>query len=383
MSDSELPEPDRIEGAPHPRETVQVIGQAHAQQDFLQAFNSGRLHHGWLISGPKGVGKATLAWKIARFLLATPMVQGDDMFGAPPAPVSLDISPDHPVAHRIQALSEPGLFLVRRGGAGSTDSDREKNLRDGKFAAEILVREVRKLAHFFQMSAADGGRRVVIVDAADEMNVQAANALLKMLEEPPANTTLLLICHQPSGLLPTIRSRCRELRLAPLSAEDMTEALKQAQVDLPQDPAGLAELASGSVGEAIRLANLGGMQMYRELVGLYGTMPRMDRARALKLAEAAASRGAETKLDLLIGLNDLLLARLARTGATGQPPRVEAVPGEGDLLMRLSPDLHKARAWADTAQQISARMQHGRAVNLDPAALILDTVFKIQQTAAG
>jgi len=383
MSDTEFPEPDRIEGAPHPRETVQVIGQAQAQQDFLQAFNSGRLHHGWLITGPKGVGKATLAWQIARFLLATPMDQGDDMFGAPPAPVSLDISPDHPVAHRIQALSEPGLFVVRRSGAGSTESDREKNLRDGKFAAEILVREVRKLAHFFQMSAADGGRRVVIVDAADEMNVQAANALLKMLEEPPANTTLLLICHQPSGLLPTIRSRCRELRLAPLSPDDMTEALKQAQVDLPQDPAGLAELASGSVGEAIRLANLGGMQMYRELVGLYGTMPRMDRARALKLAEAAASRGAETKLDLLIGLNDLLLARLARTGATGQPPRVEAVPGEADLLMRLSPDLHQARAWADTAQQISARMQHGRSVNLDPAALILDTVFKIQQTAAG
>jgi DNA polymerase-3 subunit delta' len=152
---------------------------------------------------------------------------------------------------------------------------------------------------------------------------------------------------------------------------------------MPPHPEGLSELAAGSVGEAIRLVNLGGMQMYRDLVELYGTMPRMDRARALKLAESAATRGAEARLDLLVGLNDLLLTRLARTGALGHPPQTEATPGEAALLTRLAPDPMKARAWADTAQQISARMQHGRAVTLDPAALILDTVFKIQQTAAG
>lgn len=383
MSETDLPQPDRIEGAPHPRETVRVIGQAHAEQEFLTAYNSGRLHHGWLITGPRGVGKATLAWQIARFLLATPVSQGNDMFGAPPAPASLDIAPDHPVARRMRALSEPGLFLVRRGGAGSTDADRDKNLRDGKFAADIRVHDVRKLANFFHMSASDGGRRVVIVDAADEMNVQAANALLKMLEEPPANTTLLLVCHQPTRLLPTIRSRCRELRLSPLSPPDIAQALEQAEIPLPGHPEGLAELSAGSVGEAIRLINLGGMAIYSELVGLYSTLPRMDRARALKLAEAAAARGAETKLDLLIGLNDLLLTRLARTGATGLPPQTEAVPGEAKLLTRLAPDAHTARAWADIAQQIGARVRHGRAVNLDPASLILDTVFKIQQTAAG
>jgi DNA polymerase-3 subunit delta' len=380
---TDIPQADRIEGAPPPRATQRVIGQAAAQADFLQAFNSGRLHHGWLITGPRGVGKATLAWQIARFLLATPMEDATDMFGAAPKPQSLDISDEHPVARRIQALSEPGLFVLRRGGAGSTEADREKNLNDGKFAAEIRVDEVRKLANFFHMSASDGGRRVVIVDAADEMNIQAANALLKMLEEPPANTTLLLVCHQPTRLLPTIRSRCRELRLAPLSPDNMAEALQQARVDLPENPAGLAELAAGSVGEAIRLINLGGMQMYHELVGLYSSLPQLDRARALKLAEAAAARGAETKLDLLLGLNDLLLTRLARTGALRQPPQTEAVPGEAALLTRLAPDPHKAQAWAQTAQQISARMQHGRAVNLDPTALILDTVFKIQQTAAG
>lgn len=380
---SDIPEPDRIEGAPHPRETLRVIGQDGPQADFLQAYTSGRLHHGWLITGPRGVGKATLAWQIARFLLATPIADGNDMFGGPPPPTSLDISVDHPVAHRMQALSEPGLFLLRRGGAGSTDSDRDKNLHDGKFASEIRVDEVRKLKNFFGLSAVDGGRRVVIVDAADEMNVSAANALLKVLEEPPANTILLLVCHQPTRLLPTIRSRCRELRLSPLSPQDMTQALEQARIDLPDNPLGLAELAAGSVGEAMRLINLGGMQMYQELVTLYSTLPQLDRARALKLAEAAATRGADTKLDLLITLNDLLMARLARTGALRTPPTTEAVPGEAKLLTRLAPDPHKAQAWAQTAQQISARMQHGRAVNLDPTALILDTVFKIQQTAEG
>ncbi|MFY0682744.1 MAG: DNA polymerase III subunit delta' [Thalassovita sp.] len=369
----DLPEPDRIEGAPHPRETQNVFGQDAAQAAFLEAFNSGRLHHGWLITGPKGVGKATLAWHIARFLLTTPVETGDSLFGAPPAPTSLAIAPDHPIEHRLQALSEPGLFLLRRG----------PNDKGDKLAADILVGEVRKLKNFFGLSAADGGRRVVIVDAADEMNVSAANALLKVLEEPPANTTLLLVCHQPSRLLPTIRSRCRELRLSTLSPDDMRQALDQAGVNQIPNPAALAELSAGSVGEALRLLNLKGLEIYQELIGLYSSLPKMDRARALKLAEAAAARGAEARLDLLLSLNDLLLARLARTGALGAAPATEAVPGEGDLLQRLAPTPHHGRAWADLQQEIGARTRHGRAVNLDPVALILDTVFKIQKTATG
>ncbi|MDX1781929.1 MAG: DNA polymerase III subunit delta' [Thalassovita sp.] len=373
MAEIQLPEPDRIEGAPHPRETLRLFGQKQAEDAFLEAFNSGRLHHGWLITGPKGVGKATLAWHIARFLLATPMDQDAGLFGEPEKPDSLKIPEDHPVEHRIQALSEPGLFLLRRG----------PNDKGDRLANEILVGEVRKLKNFFGLSAADGGRRVVIVDAADEMNVSAANALLKVLEEPPANTTLLLVCHQPSRLLPTIRSRCRELRLAPLSPEDMTAALDQAGVSDIPNPQALAELSAGSVGEALRLLNLNGLDIYQDLVGLYDTLPRLDRSRALALAETASARGAETRLDLLFSLNELLMARLARTGAIGAPPATEAAKGEAALLQRLAPDPHKGRAWADLAQEIGARTRHGRAVNLDPAALILDTVFKIQKTAAG
>jgi len=375
MSDAATaPEPDRVEGAPHPRETPRLIGQRAAEGAFLEAFNAGRLHHGWLITGPRGVGKATLAWAIARFLLASPDPGSDDggLFGeAAPKPDSLAIPADHPVARCVAAGSDPGLFHIAR-----SVNDKTGRLRD-----RIVAEDVRSLNNFLHLSSTDGGRRVVLIDSADEMNTQAANALLKMLEEPPARTVLLLVSHQPSRLLPTIRSRCRELRLAPLGVQDMAAALEQAGIAPDADATALAELSAGSVGEAVRLINLGGVAMYREIVELAATMPRLDRARALRLADAAATRGAEEKLDLLLGLTDLFLARLARGGAMGPPP--EAVPGEGALISRLSPSPHAGRAWAECAQMIGARARHGRAVNLDPAALVLDTVFKIQQTAAG
>ena len=115
MSEADdLPRADQAEGAPHPRETVRLYGHAQAEADFLHAFSSERLHHAWLIMGPRGVGKSTLAWRIARFLLATPPVEEDGLFGAPPPPSSLDIDPDHPVSHRMQALAEPGMAAITR-----------------------------------------------------------------------------------------------------------------------------------------------------------------------------------------------------------------------------------------------------------------------------
>ncbi|MEQ9696081.1 DNA polymerase III subunit delta' [Shimia sp. SDUM112013] len=372
MTDDTRPEADRIEGAPHPRETAELFGQNTAEAGFLVAYNSGRLHHAWLLKGPRGVGKATLAWRIARFLLATPVEQGGGLFGdTPPTYATLDIPPEHPVAHRILARSEPGLFAITR----------SVNEKTGKLRDMITVDDVRGLTHFLTLSATEGGRRVVIVDAADEMNVNAANALLKMLEEPPALTTILLISHQPSRLLPTIRSRCRELRLTPLDAQDMTRALTQAGAEEGESPA-LTALSAGSVGEAVRLTRLGGLSMYQEIVSIFATLPRLDRPRAMKLAEAAAARGGEEKFDLLLTLIDIFLTRLARTGASGNAPVPEAAEGETEVLLRLSPTQHKARQWADIAQQISSRTRHGKAVNLDPAALVLDTVFKITETAS-
>ena len=366
----ETPDPTRVAGAPHPRETPRLIGQDAAQSTLLDAFNRGRLHHAWLITGARGVGKATLAWRIARFLLSTPDPDPDDMFGAP-LPDSLDISPDHPVARRINAGAEPGLKSVHR-----TENDKTKRMRD-----QIVVEDIRDLAAFFQLSATDGGRRVVIIDAADDMNVNAANALLKMLEEPPARTTLLLVCHQPSRLLPTIRSRCRTLRLGPLDSDQMAQAMAQAGVDPGTGGAALTELSAGSVGEALRLALLDGLKLYADLIALIGTMPNLDRARALALADSAGARGAEARLDLLYTLIDIALSRLARTGA-GHPPPIEAAPNEAATFARLAAHPAAARAWADTAQTALARARHGRAVNLDPGALVLDTLFKLSDTAS-
>jgi DNA polymerase-3 subunit delta' len=369
MSDDAAPEPERLDGAPHPRDTDRLIGQDAAQQAFVDAFNTGRLHHAWMLTGPRGVGKATLAWRIARFLLATPTPDDGGMF-APEVPTSLDISPDHPIAQRIASGGEGRIRNVTR-----TVNEKTKKLRN-----EIVADDIRALNGFFQMSAPDGGYRVVIIDDADLMNVTAANALLKMLEEPPARALLILISHQPSGLLPTIRSRCRTLPLRTLNAAEVAEAMAQADV-LAANTDALAALSGGSVGGAMRLSLLGGAALYAELIGLLGSLPHMDRPRALKLAELAAARGGEAKRDLLFTMIDLALNRLARTGALGAAPQPQAAMGEADILLRLSPNPHQARIWADLAAEISARARHGIAVNLDPAALVLDTFTKMAKAA--
>jgi len=370
MSDEPLPEPDRIDGAPHPRETLTLFGQARAEADFLAAYSCGRLHSGWLITGPRGVGKATLAWKIAGFLLADKPDAGGGLFGeAPPPPDRLDLPRDHPDARLIASGAHPRLFVVRR----------PYDHKSGKLRSEITVDPVRDLKSFFHMSSADGGRRVVIVDAADELNRNAANAILKELEEPPADAVILMIAHQPSRLLPTIRSRCRELRLGPLSAPDMALALEQAGVEV-EAPDSLAALSGGSVGDAIRLINHDGLALYGELVQLFSGLPNVDRQAALTLAESCAGKGAEVRFPLVLDLVDLFLTRLARTGIAGEP-NVQATPGEARLLVRLCPDTAAARRWAEVSQDLGARLRHGRAVNLDPAALILDMVFKIEATA--
>jgi len=369
MSDDLPPQPERLEGAPHPRDTARLIGQDAAEQAFVEAFNTGRLHHAWMLTGPRGVGKATLAWRIARFLLATPAPDPDSMFAAP-APASLEIGADHPVAMRVAAGGEGRIRNVTR-----TINPTTKKMRQ-----EIVADDIRALNGFFQMSAPDGGYRVVIIDDADLMNVTAANALLKMLEEPPARALLILVSHQPSSLLPTIRSRCRTLPLRTLETAEVAQAMAQADVQASNTDA-LAALSGGSVGGAMRLSLLGGAALYAELVGLLGTMPMMDRPRALKLAELAAARGGEAKRDLLFTLIDLMLSRLARAGATGLPPTLQAAPDEAEIFKRLCPTPHQARMWADLAAEIGARARHGIVVNLDPAALVLDTFIKMAKAA--
>ena len=364
---SDLPQADRIAGLPHPCETEHLFGHDGACAQVLDAFNGDRMHHAWMLTGPKGIGKASLAYHISRFLLAAEPA-GDSLFGTPPPATSLSVPADHPVARRIKAGSEPGLCILRRPVDDKT----------GKLKTVIPVDTVRELRRFFGLSAGGNGRRVVIVDCIDEMNANAANALLKVLEEPPQDAVLLLVTHQPSRILPTIRSRCRTLACVPMSPDDLERAFAQALPDQAFDP-GLNALAAGSVGRAAELSFTGGTDMYRAIVSLCQGLPQMDRGILLKLANSSG-RATDGKLEQLLDLLDLFLARLARAGVSA--PGHEAASGEVEVFARLCPGQAAARIWADAQLELSQRARQGKTANLDPSSLILDMGLKIEETAS-
>lgn len=372
LTHDEIPQPDCAPGAPHPRETPFLIGQNEAEMDFLGAYNGSRLHHAWLISGPKGVGKATLAWRIAKFLLSQPIKQDeqDNMFGSPPPPKSLDADANHPAVRRAMALGEPRLFLCRR-----PYDEKTKRLKK-----DITVEEVRKLKSFFALSAADGGWRIAIVDDVDQLNTSAANALLKILEEPPEKTILLLVSHQPARLLPTIRSRCRDLRCKTLSFGAQAEALSNTGAVTSIDTA-TSVLSGGSVGTALRISQADGALRYAQLISIIDQAPGLDRAKAAEIAESCAGVSNAENFDITVLLFDLLFHRLARYGALQTKEWIEASPNEAATLAKLSPTTHAARKWAQIAQELSARVGHARAVNLDPSTVILDMFLKLDEAA--
>jgi DNA polymerase-3 subunit delta' len=364
---SDLPQADRIAGLPHPCETEHLFGHDGACAQVLEAFNGDRMHHAWMLTGPKGIGKASLAYHIARFLLAAEPT-GDNLFGTSPPATSLFVPADLQVARRIRAGSEPGLCVLRR----------PVDEKTGKLKTVIPVDTVRELRRFFSLSAGGNGRRVVIVDCIDEMNANAANALLKVLEEPPQNAVLLLVTHQPSRILPTIRSRCRTLACAPLSPEDLQRAFAQALPEQAFDP-GLTALAAGSVGQAAELSLTHGTDTYGAIVSLCHGLPQLDRNALLKLANSTV-RATDGKLEQLLDLLDLFLARLARAGVSA--PGQEAARGEAEVFARLCPGPAAARIWADAQLELSQRARQGKIANLDPSSLILDMGLKIEETAS-
>jgi DNA polymerase-3 subunit delta' len=349
-------EPDRLPGAPHPRETVALHGQGEAEARYLAAAVSGRLHHAWAITGPRGVGKATLAWRIARHLVA----------GG--AATTLDMAADHPVFRQLAALASPELFLARR----PWDEDRQR------LRTAITVDEVRTLTEFFHLTAPDGGWRVAIVDAADELNVSAANALLKILEEPPPRAALLLVCHRPAGILPTIRSRCLELRCRPLGPDDLAAALAAAGATVP-DAAALTALAGGSVAAALGLAAGDGLNRYGEILELMRAAP-LDRRRAITLADAATARDGGIRYALILDLIRLALTRLALSGAGGPVTPVSGT--EAEVMARLGRTAAQGRLWAGVVPELVGRAAHARAINLDPAQVVLDVLLRIDAAAA-
>src|SRR6201991_2752439 len=238
---------DRIEGFAHPREVHALLGQDEGLARAARALRSGRPPSAWLITGAPGVGKATLAYRIARYLLA----YGTTDMG----PEDLSVPRDNAAARQVMAQSHPGLLILKRA----------VNPKTGKLMTVLSVDEIRRLSDFFGMTSGAGGWRVAIVDTADDMNDNAANALLKMLEEPPGNAMLLLLSNTPGRLLPTIRSRCQRLELRPLDDAALQDALKRY---LPEstsaERAALARLSGGSIGAALTLATGEGADLAQE-----------------------------------------------------------------------------------------------------------------------
>ena len=359
------PEADRLEGVPHPRETAALFGHERAEAELAGALAAGRLHHGWLLAGRQGIGKATLAYRFARHALAQPAERD-------PLGQSLDIAPETTAARQVLALSHPGLLVIRR----------PWDQRAKRHPTAIPVDEVRRLKGFLAHTADAGQWRVVIVDSADELNVNAANALLKSLEEPPRQTVFLLLTAEPGRLLPTIRSRCRTLALAPLGEADLKRAALEAFKRMEGEPPGasdwprLVDLAEGSARRLLTLWMGDGLKLAGRIEQVLAALPRLDwgavHTLADELASAAAADKLETFYDLLLQLIARMVRARARCGDSGGP--------EAALAARLIPEAALA-TWAELWETVVREKRVATALNLDRKSLILDTFSRIEKAA--
>jgi DNA polymerase-3 subunit delta' len=346
-----------------PWRNERLVGHDTAERTMLAAQQTGKLHHAWLMTGPRGIGKATLAWRFARFLLAG---QAGGLFGAPD---SLEVAREAPGRSLIDARSHPDLFHLRR----------TLNADTGRMRNEIVVDDVRGLGEFMHMTPAMGDWRVAIVDSADEMNRNAANAVLKILEEPPPNAVLLIVAHAPGRLLPTIRSRCRRLALHPLADETVIALLGDyAPNTSPDERAALARLAEGSIGRALELASAGSLALYREMVEVLSTLPDLDMPRLHGFAERFAKRGEEANADWrsLNYLFDGWLKGLLREGAVGvEPPPV--VPAERGLREKFLTAASLDR-WMEAWEKVARLLSRSDAVNTDRKQTVLVSFLTLQ-----
>jgi DNA polymerase-3 subunit delta' len=297
---------DRLDGAPHPRERQVLIGHGEAERQLLDAYRGPRMHHAWLIGGPEGIGKATLAYRFARFVLANPVPAA-----VPPGTADLAVSADHPAARRIVAGSHPDLLALRRIAEAGKD----------RIPQDISVGAMREIVRFFGSTAGEGGWRICIVDAADDLNRSSANALLKLLEEPPPRSLFLILAHMPGRLLPTIRSRCRTLPLLPLSEEEIAAGLQTFdEIRVPADEAGrIAALADGSLRRALEIAEGGQEGFAGEVTRLLDGLPSPDPLAVHALGDKLARRD-DGVFELFLRL---VFAHLHRqvTASAGQGPR--------------------------------------------------------------
>jgi DNA polymerase-3 subunit delta' len=281
----------------HPRETYELFGHAEAERTLLDAYRSGRIPHAWLIGGPRGIGKATLAYRMARFVLAHP----DPRAPAVQQATSLAVAEDNRVARRIASEAHSDLLVLERV-IGDT----------GKLNRNIRVEQVRRSVSFFGSTAGEGGWRVAIVDAVDDLNAEGENALLKVLEEPPARSLLLLVSNAPGRILPTIRSRCRVLTLRPLAAAEVargvTAVLGRASDDGEVQAA--AALAEGSIGRALSLLDGPALALRQRVMKLLEGLPQVDPLSLHALGDAMGGTDAQILTAFVETVNGWLSARL-------------------------------------------------------------------------
>ncbi len=341
----------------HPRENPVLLGHESAEAVFLSAWRAGRVPHAWLISGPRGIGKATLAFRIARFVLAG---------GTGGQGESLALQEDHPVFRRVASGGHSDLFTLSR----DLEGDGPKTV--------IGVDAVRAAGHFVHLTAAEGAWRAVVVDSADDLNLNAANALLKMLEEPSDNTLILLVSHSPGRLLPTIRSRCCRLPLDRVPDDAMGEILTGGGAGAePGDLARLLAIAEGSPGRALALLEGGGLELLDTVVGFAAKLPDLDLPALHEFSDRLARRDAEPAYRTTMQLFLWWIARVARAGADGGLPGGEVFEGEGETAADIA-----ARAGLDRLavlwEKCARLIDQAESANLDRKQVVLGAFRQLQ-----
>ncbi|MEZ5666786.1 MAG: DNA polymerase III subunit delta' [Alphaproteobacteria bacterium] len=357
----------------HPRGTADLVGHAAAEALLLDLWNGGRMPHAVMLCGRPGIGKATLGYRLARFVLA----QGAQPAGAglfDDGPTTLALPPDSPTFRRVASGGHVDLMVLER------PWDEKRNRRRGVIPMEMA----QKAVQFLRLTSGEGGWRVVLVDAVDDLNASSANALLKVLEEPPPRVLLILIANAVGRVLPTIRSRCRQLALAPLSDEQTRAVVAAHAPDAAADECSLAvRLADGSPGQALALLDEGAAALYVDFIELMGAMPDYDVGRAIAFAEAAGASGDEAPFAAFTGLFAGWIGRLVRGAATGEaaPPLAR----EGEVNARLAGG-SALDPWFEVWDKARAWFAETNALNLDRKQAVLaviDAAEAAQQVTQG
>ncbi len=345
---------------PTPRETENLVGHDEAERRLAQLWQAGRWPHALLITGPQGIGKATLAYRLARVILGGKVTDGSDW----------QVPAGDPVFRRVASGGHTDLVVV----------ERPVDEKTGKVRAEITVNEVRKAVRFVRHTSGEGDWRVVIVDAADDLNRSAANALLKILEEPPRQVAMLLVAHAPGRLLPTIRSRCRNVPLQPLSPPDMARVLA-GNGSGDADTSEVLALAAGRPGSVASIAAHGGLATYRDMMGLLDPLPRLDVAGVLKFADRFGRAGTDDAFAVFQGLWLDWLARLVRHGASGRDTTTPS-PREADLNRQLAA-AGPLDPWLEVWENTRAAFARTDGLNLDRRQTVLSMFQACAEAASG